>query len=438
MKRVIVMILSLAVMLSGTAVFAADSILKNDGEKFVDIAYNGQVYVALAKSNQIFNGSTIEYAYPRLYYSTDGLTWAKHTLKQPDAYVNSVSANPQSQQQLVWWASKNKFVFHSVDSTYTSTDGMNWTKDPNIKWSGAAMTEVSGDYLILGANQKARAAGNALKDQTYSVTSNVNYFTRAVAAKPIADDGSIDVFMCGLKYAYDLKYTPATDTWTAVSNKSGGYIPTTPKDAMYSEKAGQYLIVDGEGGLIVAVSSTDIKKFTIKPNVNVTGVNASDKYIVVGMSDGTMYYTNNAPITSDTVWTEIKPFAGASAGTEPVKNFAFSSDSEFVALGTTQIYKGSIDGYCNVSEYNTLPQISTPDFSQEVISQNDGYHAKTASFEITQANDKIKGVKVTVNGESQTKSLANVDATMKFGIILISDNAEKLDNAQVSVQMLTE
>ena len=432
MKRVIVMILSLAVMLSGTAVFAA---APDAGYKFTDLVYGEGTYVALAKDENLRK------AY--LYYSTDGITWQQTKNEPTDLKTGlEIFANKNSQQQLEYWADKGMFVVHSANSTYTSDDGITWNKDYNneLHWSSNSMiTTIGNQYITVAGRNISNSDLNVTSKGTKHLIESLptNYYAMTVAAKPVDENRRIHIFINGYTNPYDIYLNVANNTYSDFQNNQGAGMQA-PYDMVYAKGANQFVSVDGSENICAAIDSKNITKFTIKPNVNVTGVNASDKYIVVGMSDGTMYYTNNAPITRYTVWTEIKPLAGASAGTEPVKNFAFSSDSEFVALGTTQIYKGSIDGYCNVSEYNTLPQISTPDFSQEVISQNDGYHAKTASFEITQANDKIKGVKVTVNGESQTKSLANVDATMKFGIILISDNAEKLDNAQVSVQMLTE
>lgn len=103
MKKLISILLTMAMMIGvitampampASAANVEDllSLKQNDGSvlhfEFVDIAHNGDTYVALAKPNS-------NWGYSRLLYSHDGgMTWATATTK----YNNPLSVNPRSQQ----------------------------------------------------------------------------------------------------------------------------------------------------------------------------------------------------------------------------------------------------------------------------------------------------------------------------------------------------
>lgn len=362
MKKVLSVLLAMVLAFGGLfalPISAADPVVPAENYTFIDLATNGRgTFVAMAKAADL--------AYAMLYYSNDGgLTWQPSS-NQPQGirYGTFISANRKSQQQLVWWEEKKLFIAKGSgnansdgNNTYTSPDGVTWSVNKAVNWSGAAMLTVSGEHLVMGANKKARATNDAtaasMSSTVYDVpTTNSDYYLKTIAAKPANADGSVDVFVNGCNEAYDLRFsvTGGTYSWSQVAKNSGN-TTQEPYDMVYAAGADQFLSVDGSETLIAATNSQSVSKLTIKEGVNVTGVNASERYIVLGMGDGSMYYTENAPVTAETVWTEIPPQAGSTAASEPIKNIAFSNDSHFVALGSTQIYRGSISNYCNIKEY---------------------------------------------------------------------------------------
>ena len=352
MKKVILMILSLAMMFSGAIavpVSAADFTIES-GYKFVDIAHNGSTYVALAKNTALSSG--------KLYCSKDGgLTWTSvRSISGAE-----ISANKPSQQQLVYWADKGVFVAHCASTTLTSADGTTWEANTNIHWTTNSYLTTMDKYLILagGSSDSAVNVQDNLTTKQYADNKkqiNANgYIPKAVAATPKDSNGDIRVFTIGSQYAYQVKMTPGTPyTWKVTDNNSGGIIPSMPYDMVYAKNANQFLSVDGTNGLMAYKDPKNFAKITVSDSAAVTGVNANDSYIVVGMSDGTMYYTANAEITTDTVWTEIPAQAGSTACSEPIKNIEFSGSNTFIALSETQVYTCDTTQYCNINEY--VPQ----------------------------------------------------------------------------------
>lgn len=212
-KKVISIILSLSAMFSAFGAVSASAeggFSIATGYEFVDIAHKGDTYVAMAKKSETNNGA-------KLYYSNDGgLNWQASTT----AITNNaqISANPQSQQQLVYWEDNGTFIVKTDSATYTSADGDTWVSgkisDNNgFHWSGAAMLTLSGDRLILGANQKARAVDKNYNGTTiHPINTNGNYYVKTIAAKPADENGDIAVFVAGCNMGYDLKYNKSNDT----------------------------------------------------------------------------------------------------------------------------------------------------------------------------------------------------------------------------------
>lgn len=352
-KKVISIILSLSAMFSafGAVPASAESNFSiATGYEFVDIAHKGNTYVAMAKKSETNNGA-------KLYYSNDGgLNWQASTTSITNN--SHIAANPQSQQQLVYWEDNGTFVVKTDSATYTSSDGNTWASgkiaDKNgFHWSGAAMLAVSGDTLILGANQKARAVDKNYNGTIHPINTNSSYYVKTIAAKPTDENGDITVFVAGCNMGYDLKYNKSNDTWSQEGYNSVSALPMYPYDMIYAANAGQFLSVDSTNGLIAFKDSKNFVKVTVdsESNATVTGVNANDKYIIAGMSDGKIYYTANAEITAETSWTEI-PYAGTTAPSNSIKNIEFADDgNSFVALSNTQIYKGNLSKFINIDEY---------------------------------------------------------------------------------------
>lgn len=373
MKKITVLFLALVMILGSMQALpmaaAAEGLTLDEGYKFIDIAHktdaNGNItYVATAKAVQ---SATAEYALT--FYSTDGgITWTKSAV-QPNRYGALISFNKKSQQELVWWEEKGLFVLHGPTDTWTSPDGNTWEKNANLHWTANTVFTTGGDYLIYGAGEAGRLnATNNLTEKKFSDNilrlEQTKANMMAVGVKETAEAGKMEVFGIGLQYAYHVRLdtTGAKCAWEVLDSNSGGDLPLQPYDMVYTKNSDKFLVIDGSENLLVASDSNNIRVYPVKAGVKVTGIGASDTYIVAGMEDGTMYYTTNseAGITSETVWTEISAESGTTACTEPVKCIEFSDDSHFLALSATQIYKGNVNEYTNVKEHRALekPQIS--------------------------------------------------------------------------------
>ena len=351
-----------------------DSIL-GAGYRFVDIARNGDTYVALARERQ--DEGTFDYNNPKLYYSTDGgATWTLNPFKFEDVTNNQhpISFNKPSQQQLFWWAENNLFVVHGSSMVYTSPDGITWTTAEHLQWTGNAVLAPNGEHIIMGGISALNVTNNSRNPKDFGSTKFAAYPSTGVgiASKPADSNGNITVLGIGGNSAVDvsLKYnSDGTYTWNDSVENQNSELPMSVYDMVYAEGAGQFLAVSATETLFTAKSSKQFVKIKVKDGANVTGVSVNDEYIVVGMSDGTMYYTENAELTADTKWTEIPVIKGATKATEEIRNFEISEDGKFIALSLRQIYEGDIHiGYKNIKDEMPIPT-PAPELS---ISYNDG------------------------------------------------------------------
>ena len=310
-----------------------------EGYSFVDIASNGNTLVAMAKDESR--------AIAQLCYSQDGgKTW-KASENQPLAEKATISSNKISQQQLVYWKANNIFVAHGAASTYTSTDGVTWTENTALHWTTNTMLTTSGNQLAFGGQDSANATADLKTKQfannKYVIPKSSGYYAQVAVAKPADSEGNVAMFICDKYKAYDLSFqaTSPKYTWTLNNNNAGTMTEKAPYDALYSEKADQYFMVDGSEKLYAVTDSKNIAKITVADGEKIVGVGASDKYIVVGTESGKLYKTDNVAVTAETKWEEIS-IAAEDKISEPLRNIEFTDENTFVALGNTKWYNGKV------------------------------------------------------------------------------------------------
>ncbi len=310
-----------------------------EGYSFVDIASNGNNLVAMAKDE----GRAVA----QLCYSKDGgKTW-KASENQPLAEKATISSNKISQQQLVYWKANNIFVAHGAASTYTSTDGVTWTENTALHWTTNTMLTTSGNQLAFGGQDSANATADLKTKQfannKYVIPKSSGYYAQVAVAKPADSEGNVAMFICDKYKAYDLSFqaTSPKYTWTLNNNTAGTMTENAPYDALYSEKADQYFMVDGSEKLYAVTDSKNIAKITVADGEKIVGVGASDKYIVVGTESGKLYKTDNVAVTAETKWEEIS-IAAEDKISEPLRNIEFTDEDTFVALGNTKWYNGKV------------------------------------------------------------------------------------------------
>lgn len=390
------------------------------GYEFVDIAYDGKdTLVAMAK---LADG----YKYGRLYYSTDqGDTWSQATDLNlgGDSTLftdgNPIAANPQSQQQLSYWDDKNIFVVHTAKTALASNDGKKWNPNTNISWSSNAMTMVSGDALIMAANA-AQSITNTAEKKVFDNYKNSNTPINpavAIGSTLPNNEGSRYVFVIGNSKCYSVElYQDGAGSYKwRNGNSNSGNVPSNIYDVVYNEKTKEFLFVGGTKLYVADDRNADgkydqyVKNYSVG-NANVTGVNVNDRYIVLGMSDGTMYYTDNAAIDETTEWTQVLEMKANG----PVKNIEFISDDEFVALSETGIYKGRL---VDDKPKPVEPVTATP------LDNNfdDGSQGWTA--EVTAADTATSASWIITNDKNETATVAAdiptfEGTTVKVGLVL--------------------
>lgn len=413
----------------------------------IDIAYGNGRYIAYGKDSDKSHGET--------YQSFDGgITWSD-TANVPGTVKTgcNISGNPQSQQQLVYWKDKDMFVVRSASQSFTlGSKDEKWSSSStaNIHWTTNAMLTTDGKNLIFGggwngnstaANATNSTAKSMFTDNKKDFTTIANYYSKAVAAKPVDENGRTEMFILGQSNAFSLSFTMDDNgkcTWADITDNdknSGNAFPMYPYDMVYASGADSFLAVDGSEKLFTAKTAKEgVQNLIIKSGVNVTGVNANDQYIVVGMSDGTLYYTENASISANTEWKQL-PLIKQSKSEAAIKNIEFSEGNEFVALSDTEVFKGNVEnGFYNIMDYNNSDEepkaeVSTPTFG-DTITADDGYWAKTAAFTVKPNGAAVNRIKVTVGDNSQEKDWANLETEVKFGIIVLADEQAKLENIE--------
>lgn len=361
MKKITVLFLALVMILgsmpTGLITASAADLALGD-YTFVDIAHHGDTYVALAKD--------AAFTAARFYYSKDGgLTWEKAARNISNATVYS---NKESRQQLAYWPEQNAFIVHCGGTDVVSKDGgVTWDTCDNTHTAYSEIITVSGGQFI-SALSNGITATNTISEKL--VTANKYGIAdssdpEAIAAKPADAEGNIDILLHNRNILYDVRLSVKDGryTWSANNRRYNGSIPGMPYDMVYAKAADQFLSVNNLGSLYVVNGSGGTNGFSgaavelkISKDVKVTGIGVNDQYIFVGMENGKLYYTANAAggITSETVWTEIPVKSGCTPSAEAIKNIEVSEDNSFVALGSTQIFKGSLEGYTNINEYKSV------------------------------------------------------------------------------------
>lgn len=338
------------------------SISLYEGYQFVDIAHNGDTYVAMAKDSSM--------AGSRLYTSVDGgITWEESLAVSK----GTIYGNTGSQNQLVYWDAKDIFVAHFEGNTYRSANGQEWTDSPTLHWTTTVGMAAAGENLVFSgfSGSTAAASTNDLNNRIFADTKislqYPNGYPIAIAAKPMDESGNIELMATGSQQLYTFSIGETGDPELSSTGAiSAAAIPTTVYDIVYAKGGDQFLMMNGNGILFTAKEAdsatfnNNITADKINPalageaptDVTVTGVGVNDDYVAVGLSDGTIFYTtNNAEITQSTAWTQI-PVPQEAIG-EPIKNieFANATGDDFIALSNTKVIKGNSNSYCDIKNY---------------------------------------------------------------------------------------
>ena len=324
MKKIISLILAFMMSLNICMIANAESILTGS-YTFIDSAYSPKLdmYVVMAKD---FNSGNHE---TELYSSKDGVNWTK-VLKESNG---KNYANQKVRQNLVWWEKEQVFVAQIAGTIFVSADGNSWTKKSgNVN----SVVETNGDVLVIAGGKALRVYENFTDSpEVVEFTTNSNYYVKTVG---LTDDAeNITVFD-----QYTIYYIAGADRAATISYPN---LDGTPVDTVK---------VPGLDSWITVLNSAKIRVWTLPKNLSVitplledgstntekiTGVGASDKFIVLGTESGKLLYTEAKELASATVWKEIQLAKGMSEGPkEQITSVSAGSDGAFVVTSDKGIY----------------------------------------------------------------------------------------------------
>lgn len=324
MKKIISFVLAFMMSLNICIIANAESILTGS-YTFIDSAYSPELdmYVVMAKDFTSGSHTT------ELYKSTDGVNWTK-VLTEPNG---KNYANQKVRQNLVWWEEEQVFVAHMGSTLFISSDGTSWSKKSG---NSNAVIETNGKVLITSAGKALRIYENlADSPELVEFTTNSNYYTKTVG---LTDDGNnITIFD---QYTVYYITGETRDAALAYPNMEG-----TPMDTVK---------VPGLDCWITVLDKAKIRVWTLPKNLigitptledgsanteKITGVGASNKYIVIGTETGKLLYTEAAEIGAETVWKEVQLAKGISEGPkDQITSVSAAENGAFVVTSDKGIY----------------------------------------------------------------------------------------------------
>ena len=154
-----------------------------------------------------------------------------------------------------------------------------------------------------------------------------------------------------------------------------------------------------------------------------TGSNLQVKLTVKSSGEVTMKFDHERKNVHNTYTGTVKGGVSSITGFQ-IANSGTEDAARMYAIDTltTTVTEADAPAGITVSEGDTYDE-------------SDGVYAKTYTFE-TPADTQASGVSVTVNGQMQTKTIANMDTAIKFGIIVATENQESLNNLDVSAALV--
>lgn len=362
------MVMSLAASVMPAGVSAAGLTL-DTGYEFIDTAYSASegVYLALARDYKNFSKDNLPTV---IYRSTDGINWVK-----AKSFSNSLayqSANQYSRQTLIWWEEANVFAFAAGPAVYTSPDGITWTKYNGIS-RGNAMLASDGDSMVVSGGRAVKL----VTPETISATVDYHIFdpassattTLAVGVSPKDAEGNRTyVSVSSGKFwmypgTYDTTVANGNLTDVKTASNSFGANADNPVvyEMVYSNDISSWLMASGSANLHVlrrdgAYSQTKVSDDDAK----VTAVGEGNGMIVVGKSDGSIYYAKSSDgISSSTVWK--KAISGGITASSEIRSISKTAEGEFVIASKDKLYIGeTVNEKLSYKDIDTYKKIGAP------------------------------------------------------------------------------
>lgn len=300
-----------------------------DGYEIIDAAYGNGTYVVMAKN------LGVDKTHPtKIYTSTD----KKHWTETQSAANGYRWGSPNSKQNILYWQQQNVFVASVGNTVYTSSNGISWNENADLKTGYAMIDEKDGTLVLIDSNGGSTRAALSLSEIGEKTDSLAFYPT--VMAAGDTTDGVTGYFMAGTWENY--RRMKNLSQGKTSSEFDGGIV-----DAKFVPSMDGWLVLTMSKTIsnIANTETAGFKRFSVTingeaPEYNFSALGVNNDTVFVGDTNGGIY-TMAAPesATSETqTLIEVAPTAGTDAITEKVTDFVSIDENTFFVTTATGVY----------------------------------------------------------------------------------------------------
>lgn len=300
-----------------------------DGYEIIDAAYGNGTYVVMAKN------LGVDKTHPtKIYTSTD----KKHWTETQSAANGYRWGSPNSKQNVLYWQQQNVFVASVGNTVYTSSNGISWNENADLKTGYAMIDEKDGTLVLIDSNGGSTRAALSLSEIGEKTDSLAFYPT--VMAAGDTTDGVTGYFMAGTWENY--RRMKNLSQGKTSSEFDGGIV-----DAKFVPSMDGWLVLTMSKTIsnIANTETAGFKRFSVTingeaPEYNFSALGVNNDTVFVGDTNGGIY-TMAAPesATSETqTLIEVAPTAGTDAITEKVTDFVSIDENTFFVTTATGVY----------------------------------------------------------------------------------------------------
>lgn len=300
-----------------------------DGYEIIDAAYGNGTYVVMAKN------LGVDKTHPtKIYTSTD----KKHWTETQSAANGYRWGSPNSKQNVLYWQQQNVFVASIGNTVYTSSNGISWNENADLKTGYAMIDEKDGTLVLIDSNGGSTRAALSLSEIGEKTDSLAFYPT--VMAAGDTTDGVTGYFMAGTWENY--RRMKNLSQGKTSSEFDGGIV-----DAKFVPSMDGWLVLTMSKTIsnIANTETAGFKRFSVTingeaPEYNFSALGVNNDTVFVGDTNGGIY-TMAAPksaTSENQTLIEVAPTAGTDAITEKVTDFVSIDENTFFVTTATGVY----------------------------------------------------------------------------------------------------
>lgn len=307
-----------------------------DGYEIIDAAYGNGTYVVMAKNQAVKDSNNNYKQQAKIYTSTDKKHWTE-TQSAANAYR---WGSPNSKQNLLYWQEQNVFVASVGNTVYTSSNGISWDENADLKTGYAMIDEKDGTLVLINSNSGSTRTVLSLTE-IGTATADIKKFYPFVMAAGDTTDSGTGYFMAG-KWQNYRRMKNLEQGITSFTFGDGDAV-----DAKYVKSMDGWIVLTASKTItnIANTETAGFKRFSVTingeaPEYNFSALGVNNDTVFVGDTNGGIY-TMAAPesATSETqTLIEVAPTAGTDAITEKVTDFVSIDENTFFVTTATGVY----------------------------------------------------------------------------------------------------